>query len=144
MYDKCINLCTQVVANNKDEGETEQVKKEGDTAAIGDDITKEGGTLRTAAQKRAEKKEREKERKKKEAAKAKEKKAAGTEQPATPVTTEQSVNKPQTDIGDDKVAETSRDPINGMSFVNCLEFVLILLHFRRHPCYHRKCNYHGG
>ena len=72
--------------------------------------------MRTAAQKRADKKEREKERKK-EAAKAREKKAAVTNQPLATVTTEESIGKPQADISEDRKAESSKDPINGMTIV---------------------------
>ena len=77
------------------------MKKEATLA--GDDSVREGATLRTAAQKRADKKEREKEKKK--AAKAKEKKAAITDQPAE--------DKPQTE--EEKVVEVSKDSTNGMS-----------------------------
>lgn len=91
------------------------MKKEGDPTVAGHDSVKEGGTMRTAAQKRADKKEREKERKKKEAAKAKEKKAGSTDQPATTIATEESADKTQTE--DKHVPETSKDPINGMSIV---------------------------
>ena len=90
------------------------MKKE--TTVAGDESAREGGTLRTAAQKRAEKKEREKEKKKKEAAKAKEKKATMTDQPATTVTTEKSEDKAQSDVEEaKKEAEMiSKDTINGM------------------------------
>lgn len=92
-------------------------KSEGDTTVAGEGSTKEGGALRTAAQKRADKKEREKEKKKKkEAAKAKEKKAA-TEQPVATVTTEET---PQTDIGEAKkdAEMTPKDAVDGMFIVN--------------------------
>ena len=106
---------------NVNEDEKEQVqKKESDKESqmvTGDESTREGGTLRTAAQKRADKKEREKEKKKKEAAKAKEKKTV-TDQPTATSITEETVEKPQTDIGEDnKVTEVSKDTANGISVV---------------------------
>jgi len=116
---------------NVKEDKNEQVKKEDDKTsqmAIGDESTKEGGTLRTAAQKRADKKEREKEKKRKEAAKAKEKKATITNQATATTTTEEAAEKPQTDIGEDKkVAETSKDAVNGMSVVKLLSVVDCLI-----------------
>ena len=81
----------------------------------GDESTREGGTVRTAAQKRADKKEREKEKKRKEAAKAKEQKATMTDQPAATNTTEESTDKPQIEVEDKTVPDTSKDATNGMS-----------------------------
>ena len=84
----------------------------------GDESAREGGTVRTAAQKRADKKEREKEKKRKEVAKAKEKKAAMIDQPAATNTTEESTEKPQTEVEDKKVLDASKDATNGMSGFN--------------------------
>ena len=93
-------------------------KKEADNTVTGDESAREGGTIRTAAQKRADKKEREKEKKRKEAAKAKEKKATVTDQPADTSITEESTDKPQNDVEDTKVTDISKDATNGMSGVN--------------------------
>ena len=90
------------------------MKKEADNTVTGESA-REGGTIRTAAQKRADKKEREKEKKRKEAAKAKEKKSTTSDQPAGTNTTAESTDKPQTDVEDKKVADTSKDVTNGMS-----------------------------
>lgn len=118
---------------NVNEDESEQVqKKEGDKASqmvTGDDeSTKEGGTVRTAVQKkRADNKEREKEKKRKEAAKAKEKKATVIDQLTATSNTEETVENPPTDIGEDKkVTEVFKDAANGIFVVklspgiNCL------------------------